>query len=79
MITRQQLETEARTLMGYLEHKFGRQKVGLMLLVFEFGDQGNLAYISNAQREDMIAVVEEWLARTKAGLATDPPGPRGEG
>lgn len=43
------------------------QRVGITVLVFEFGERGNLAYISNAQRADMIAVVKEWLAHAERG------------
>lgn len=53
--------------------------MGFALFVFDFGERGNLAYCSNAEREDMIKTVEEWLAKQQAGLTTDPPGPRGQG
>jgi hypothetical protein len=43
------------------------QRVGITMLVFEFGERGNLAYISNAVRADMIAVVKEWLAHAERG------------
>jgi len=76
MINREKLEHEARNVMGYLIHVFGK-RIGITLFVFEFGDRGNLAYISNATREDMVATVKEWLAREEAGLTTDPQGPRG--
>ena len=76
-ITRLALEQLSRDLIGYSMHKLGR-RIGLALFVFEFGDRGTLAYISNAQRADMVAVVKEWLAREEAGLTTDPTGPRGE-
>ena len=78
MITRYALERLSRELIGYAIHKLGKH-VGVTLFVFEFGDRGNAAYISNADRADMIAVVKEWLAREEAGLVTDPPGPRAQG
>lgn len=79
-ITRQQLAEEAKVLMGYLQHKFGRD-VGVTLFVFELGgnnnrDSSNIAYISNADRAGMVDAIKEWLARLEAGLSTDPPGPR---
>jgi hypothetical protein len=77
-ITRQALEQLSRELLGYAIHKLGKS-IGVTLFVFDFGDRGNCAYISNSNRDDMIGVVKEWLAREEAGLATDPPGPRGEG
>lgn len=36
--------------------------VGFALLVFSFGAGGNLAWISNANRSDMIKAVDEWIA-----------------
>lgn len=42
--------------------------VGFALFLFHFGDdEGFLSYVSNAQREDMIRVLEEQLERFKAG------------
>ena len=78
MIPRAVLDQLVRDLIGYAVHKLGK-KVGVTLFVFEFGQRGNCEYISNADRADMIGVVEEWLDRMKAGLTTDPLGPRGEG
>ncbi len=43
------------------------QRMGVTLFVFEFGDRGNLSYISNAERGDMIAVVKEWLQHAEGG------------
>ena len=77
MSSRSAIEQLARELIGYAVHKLGK-RVGVTLFVFEFGDRSSCAYISNADREDMIGVVKEWLARMEAGLSTDPPGPRGE-
>ena len=41
--------------------------VGFALFLFDFGDGGNLAYVSNGSRETMIQAVEEWLRHAKAG------------
>lgn len=68
----------ARDLAARLAKAFG-QPVGFTLFLFDFGARGNLSYISNADRADMINVVREWLARQDAGLTTDPPGDRTEG
>jgi hypothetical protein len=40
--------------------------VGFTLFLFDFHEGGNLAYFSNAQREDMIKAVAEWLERQRA-------------
>lgn len=36
---------------------------GFALLLFNFGDKGYRAYISNAERADMVKAIREWLAR----------------
>ena len=55
------------------------ERVGFLVMLFEFGKEGGyLAYASNGDRDDMIKTVEEWLARAKTGLMTDPRGPRGK-
>lgn len=36
---------------------------GFTLMMFDFGEGGHLTYISNAQREDMILAVKEWLIK----------------
>lgn len=74
-ITRAALEQLSRELIGYAIHKLG-SRVGITVFVYEFGAAKNLAYISNGTRESMIEAVEEWLGRLKAGLTTDPLGPR---
>lgn len=40
---------------------------GFCLLVFPFGPNGNTNYISNANREDMIKTLEEFIVSAKAG------------
>ena len=36
---------------------------GFMLFLFSFGEGGVNFYISNAQREDMIEAMKEWIER----------------
>lgn len=47
------------------------KKVGFVLLSFEFGktEGGRVNYISNADRADMIAAMNEWLARAEGRYA----------
>lgn len=83
MIGRVRLESATRalgeSLTDVLPKMIGTdEKVGFYLLAFDFGDKGNFAYVSNSQRADMIRLLEEFLAYQKAGLVTDPPGPRAE-
>lgn len=37
--------------------------VGFTLFLFDYGQDGHLAYISTAEREDMVKVVREWLEK----------------
>lgn len=46
--------------------------VGVTLFAFDFGGGGGLAYISNAQRDDMVIAVREWLATQGQGRRTKP-------
>lgn len=51
-----------------------QRKLGFVLLVAEFGkiDDGRVNYISNGERDDMIAMLKEYLARLE-GRAFDNP------
>lgn len=35
--------------------------MGFLLLTFDFGENGTLSYISNAQRDDILSLLEEFL------------------
>lgn len=52
----------------------GPRRVGFILLTAEFGkiDGGRVNYISNGNREDMIAMLREYLARAE-GRYQEPP------
>lgn len=79
--SRKQLEKSCRVLAPMLDQGLASEhgeRVGFVLMVFDFGDKGNLAYISNSQREDVISTLKEITARLEAGLVTDPPGPKKE-
>jgi hypothetical protein len=83
-ITRAQLEAPltgiARALDEALPGMVGvTERVGFAVFVFGFGQKGNIAYVSNSERSDMIEAVKEWLAKQEAGLLTDPPGPTAQG
>ena len=45
---------------------------GFALLIFEWGSDGNLSWISNADRDDMLATMKDFIARHE-GRALDPP------
>lgn len=82
MPSRKQLERELQGIMRALDetlHKVHGERIGVTLFVFELGsdDGTNVVYISNANRDSMIAAVKEWLARVDAGMTDDPLGPLG--
>lgn len=39
---------------------------GFNLLIFSFGENGSMFYISNAQRQDMIAAMKEFIGKQEA-------------
>lgn len=48
--------------------KAGQKKVGFALLIFPFGEPNNssrINYISNADREDMLTCMKEFIARAE--------------
>lgn len=70
-------ELALRTIKPAIARMFGAS-VGFALVIFDFGEKGDMAYLSDCQREDMVKLVREWLALLEAGLTTEPPGPRAE-
>jgi hypothetical protein len=44
---------------------------GFFLMIFEFHSQGRANYISNAQREDVINSMKEFIQRTENAWAVD--------
>lgn len=40
---------------------------GFTLFLFNFGEGGNLAYVSTGEREDVVKAIREWLARVDGG------------
>lgn len=52
--------------------------IGFAVLMFDFGETGNLAYVSNADRQDMIRAFKEFIAKHEAGAVSSVFGaPRG--
>lgn len=39
------------------------ENVGFAFFMFDFGGAGNLAYISNAKREDFMTMLHEFMAK----------------
>lgn len=38
---------------------------GFALMIFDYGENGNMFYISSGQRQDMIKAMEEFIERNK--------------
>lgn len=47
-------------------NEVGEGKYGFCLFVFNFGEKGRINYISNAQREDMVATLKEFIANVES-------------
>jgi hypothetical protein len=65
---RLQLEEHCRVIGGLLRNAvsdLGGPRIGFALLLFNFGDGGSIAYMSNAERRDMINALEELIARLR--------------
>lgn len=63
-------ETERRLLLEENTAALGREigsrlpdGIGFAFFMFDFGPGGNLAYVSNANREDIAEVLHEWLGK----------------
>lgn len=40
--------------------------VGFTLFLYDYGDKGNMFYLSTSEREDMIKALEEFITKQKA-------------
>lgn len=47
--------------------------VGFALFTFDFGEGGNLAYVSNGDRDDVLRLMGEWFERelAKRGIVVE--------
>jgi hypothetical protein len=59
------LEQYARSLAMILKPNMP-EGVGFTLFLYGYFDDPRMAYISTADREDMIRLVKEWLAKQEA-------------
>jgi hypothetical protein len=69
-------EREARAALERRVHEIGRTiasqlppGVGFTLLLFTYGNNGALAYLSSADRADVTKVMKEFIARHDKGIA----------
>ena len=72
-ILKEKLEFSARAIAMAIDEQleeWAGTKVGFALLIFDFGEDGNLAWVSNAEREDMIKALQEFIE--KEGISISP-------
>jgi hypothetical protein len=63
---RLRLEATCRRIAGVIASSLPRRmrgKVGFSLFLYDFGEVGNLAYVSNGNRGDVIKMLNEFLAK----------------
>ena len=48
--------------------------VGFGLLIVDYGNDGNLSWISNVDRDDMIATMKDFIAASEGRALEAPPG-----
>jgi hypothetical protein len=71
------LEEMCRELGGLIDtilERGGLAGTGFALLLFDFGEEGRpgwMTYLSNAEREDMLREMREFLERHEAGTVSD--------
>lgn len=58
------LEAQCRELAVMLSGKLPKEQ-GFALFLFDYGADGNTAYVSTANRDDMVRLLEEWLERVR--------------
>ena len=44
---------------------------GFVVLAFKFNEEGQLMYVSNANRADVVKAMEEWIIKTKKNYGND--------
>ena len=47
---------------------------GFALLIVDYGNQGELSYIANVERDDMIATMKDFIAANEGRAHAAPPG-----
>ena len=73
-----ELEAAAQRVAGALKPLLAAHLppgTGLTLFLFSYGAGGGMAYLSTAERDSMIAALEEFLANAKAERAGGPAAP----
>jgi hypothetical protein len=65
--TMRKLEHEARaagrTLAEAIRVTMGGERYGFAVFLFAFGERGEMTYVSNANRRDMVKMLMEFIAK----------------
>jgi hypothetical protein len=68
--TRQELENMiggyAGALRASLRDLAGTERVGFVLMIYDFGEQGSFAYAADSERAEIIELLEEALAKLRS-------------
>lgn len=67
MEDRETMNSMAQYIDRYFNGPDGKKDTGFVLITFAFGDKGRCKCISNANREDVIVLLREQLARFQGG------------
>ena len=60
-----EIETKMREIADRITVALEGMNVGFALFLVEFKADGALFYISSAQRDDLVPVIEQWCARQR--------------
>lgn len=64
----------AATIRDVLKEEEMDKTIGFTLIMFEFGTGGSLAYVSTAEREQFLQVLDEMRGKLAASLPNTPKG-----
>jgi hypothetical protein len=60
----EEIEKKLRFIGSIIKKQLPKE-LGFTLMLFDYGEKGNMFYISSAQREDMIKAMKEFIAKNE--------------
>lgn len=73
-MNREQVEEKVKGKMQTIARKVKEElpkNWGFIVLAFEFGEEGLLTYVSNADRKDVVEVMKEFIEKTEQNYGND--------
>lgn len=73
-MNREQVEEKVKGKMQTIARKVKEElpkNWGFIVLTFEFGEKGQLVYVSDADRKDVIEVMKEFIEKTEQNYGND--------